>query len=48
MAQSKWFSVFDNWLTNKCLDIYDWYTKGIAEMHADYLKLKETIKTKDV
>ena len=26
---------FEDWFTNLCLDIYDWYTSGIVDLHKD-------------
>ena len=35
---------FEDWLTNLCLDIYDWYTKQIVEMQMEIADAKKLLE----
>lgn len=35
---------FEDWLTNLCLDIYDWYTKQIVEMQMELANAKKLLE----
>lgn len=35
---------FEDWLTNICLDIYDWYTSNIAKMQQELINAKKLLE----